>query len=314
MVERPPPFRQPLQVIVGVPAFQSLISSSRGTALVLLELGGTALFAAGVAERTIGQAAPLFLLAALLIGWTLRSADLESSALFIPGGLYGTAMQAYGRTTGRLAASTLLVESLVFGALVASAAGHSLAALAGFIPRAFGSSQITVDDVSTTAAVCLIGAVWWWLRQGRPLSNSLVTRTVGYTVAALAILVTWGLIGSVPRHDPSRWVASLGTAPFSIGWALTAAGLCLFAAGTPEALGRASLDFAQPKIQHLRRVARFVNVYSLLMVVAVSTLFIWLVPSESRGAWRDAPVAALVLFGNGAPWIRLLVVGGTLLG
>src|SRR5215470_17455890 len=109
MAERPPPFRQPLQVIVGAPALQSLISPSRGTALVLLELGGTALFAAGVAERTIGQAAPLFLLAAVLIGWTLRSADLESSALFIPGGLYGTVTQAYGRATARLAASTLLV-------------------------------------------------------------------------------------------------------------------------------------------------------------------------------------------------------------
>ena len=314
MAERSSSSRQPLQVIVGAPALRSLISSSRGTALILLELGGTALFAGGVAERMIGQAAPLFLLAAVVLGWALRSVDLESSALFIPGGLYGTATQAYGRATGRLAASALLIETLIFGALTASAAGHSLAALGGFVPRAFGSSQITVDDVSTAAAVVLIGAVWLWLRQGRPLSSALITRTVGYAVAALVVIVAWGVVRSVPRHDASRWVAALATTPFSIVPALTAAGLCLFAVGTAQTLGRASLDFPQPKIQHLRRVARFVNAYSLVTTAVIGILFVWLVPAGDRAAWRDAPVAGLVFSAGGAGAVRRLVRAGVLLG
>ena len=145
----------------------SLVSPSRGSALVLVELGCAAFFAAGIAQRAIGDLAPIFLFGAVIVGAVLRAVDLESTALFVPGGLYGMTAQAFSRRVARVAAAALLVEHALLAALAASAAGHLLAALVGFIPQAFGSSRITVEDLSMTLAVGLIGAVWLWMRSGR---------------------------------------------------------------------------------------------------------------------------------------------------
>src|SRR5262245_41649239 len=106
-----------LQVAIGAVPLLSLLSSERGTALVLLELGAIGCFAAGIAVDAFGPVAPWLLLAAVVLGCALRTVDLESCALFIPGGVYGTAKQAYGGAVSKIAASALIVEHLVFGAL-----------------------------------------------------------------------------------------------------------------------------------------------------------------------------------------------------
>src|SRR5437762_1305416 len=121
--------RAPVRVVLATATFLSFISSGRGAALVLLELGGAAFFASGVAEQALGPSAPWFVLAAVLLGGALRAVDLESCALFLPGGLYGAVREAFGNQTAKVAASALLVEQLLLGALAASAAGHYVAAI-----------------------------------------------------------------------------------------------------------------------------------------------------------------------------------------
>src|SRR4029077_11977593 len=100
----------PLRIITSSAQFLSLLSSERGLAVLLVELGVVGLFAAGIA-------APWCLLLVVLLGWAVRAVDLETSALFIVGGLYGAAKEAFGRPTARVAASALLVEYVLFGAL-----------------------------------------------------------------------------------------------------------------------------------------------------------------------------------------------------
>src|SRR5437870_5776204 len=86
------------------------------------------------------------------------------SAAFIAGGAYGTVKYAFGKGPARVAASAALVEGILFAALAASVAGYAAATAIGFLPRIPESpQQITLNDVSTTVAVCLVGAVWWWL-------------------------------------------------------------------------------------------------------------------------------------------------------
>src|SRR5262249_29622313 len=146
------PSNKPFRVVIGTAPLGSFISSQTGTALVLLELAPVSLFAAGVAVQQAGEAAPWLLLGAVLLGFAFRAVDLEGCALFVPGGLYGLARQAFGPAASTVAASVLLIDYLAFGALAASAAGHSLAALLG--PSL--SQQVALDDLATTAAVCLI--------------------------------------------------------------------------------------------------------------------------------------------------------------
>ena len=294
----------------------SLLSSERGAALALLELGTTAFFAAGVADGTVGSLAPWFLLGAVLVGLALRAVDLEGCALFIPGGLYGSVRSAFGGRAARLAASALFVDYALFAALTAAAAGHAIAALSGLLPAApLPLRQIAVADLSTTAAVCLIGVVWWWLRQGRIISSRMTFRTVWSVAAALVVVVLGGALAAAVRHQVALVPASLvaGT-PASLFAVLSAAGACLFAAGTSEALAHLSADVPPPKIYHLRRAARFASGYSLLAVAGAAFVFSWIVPVGQRALWHDAPLAGIALFAGAPGWLGGLLVAGIAVG
>src|SRR5215831_16268836 len=145
--------------------------SGRGTALAFVELGAVGLFAAGVVERVAGSLAPWYLLVVVL-GFGVRAVDLEGCALFLSGGSYGAARQAFGPRASVLAAAMLLTGYTIFGALAASAAG-----------RAFFAG----DDLAPLIGAAVIGASWWWLRQGRSSSGTLLERVALAVVAAIAL-------------------------------------------------------------------------------------------------------------------------------
>jgi hypothetical protein len=79
----------PIQVILSAAPVVSFLSVWRAAAPALAELGIAAFFLAGIASRTLGSAAPWFVLAACIVGAYVRSIDVESWALFVPGGLIG---------------------------------------------------------------------------------------------------------------------------------------------------------------------------------------------------------------------------------
>ena len=113
--------------------------SGPGTALAFAELGAVGLFAAGVVTRVAGTLAPAYLLVAVVVGFAVRAVDLEGCALFLSGGSYGAARQAFGTRASVLAAAMLLAGYTIFGALAASAAGRAL--LAGLREAGLRSSR-----------------------------------------------------------------------------------------------------------------------------------------------------------------------------
>jgi len=257
--------------------------SGPGTALAFAELGAVGLFAAGVVTRVAGTLAPAYLLVAVVVGFAVRAVDLEGCALFLSGGSYGAARQAFGTRASVLAAAMLLAGYTIFGALAASAAGRAL--LAG-------------DDMAPVIGVAVIGAGWWWLRQGRTSSRTLLERTALAVGGALAVALACGTVAlirrgpaiavSAPSEFGHPWTALLAT--------LAAGAACLFAVGTPEAFTHSAPDFPPPRMVHLRQAIRVVNVATLVMVAGVAVLFVLLIPPASRRVWVDAPLTGVVLF------------------
>jgi len=268
--------------------------SGRGTALAFVELGAAGLFAAGVVERVAGSLAPWYLLAAVLVGFAVRAVDLEGCALFLSGGSYGAARQAFGSRAPVVAGAMLLTGYTIAGSLAATAAGRAL--FAG-------------DDMAPVIGVAIIGATWWWLRQGRTLSNALLERAtvavglaIGVALACGAIALAFsGPVGVEPATSVGPTFASLVAM-------LSAASASLFVVGTPEAFTHSASDFPPPRILHLRQGIRVVNASTLVFVVGVAFLFVLLMPSSARVVWRDAPLAGIVLF-TGLPRVVAVVVG-----
>jgi magnesium transporter len=274
--------------------------SGRGTALAFVELGAVGLFAAGVVERVAGSMAPWYLLVAVVVGFGVRAVDLEGCALFLSGGTYGAARQAFDGRGPVLAAAMLLTGQTIFGALAASAAGRAL--LAG-------------DDLSPVIGAAVIGATWWWLRQGRTLSNTLLERAALTVVAAIAAALAVGAIALVFR-GPARGVSQAFWFPQpwpSFLAVLSAASACLFAVGTPEAFSHSAPEFPPPRVLHLRHAIRVVNSSTLAIVAGVAFLFVLLIGPVDRAEWRDAPLTGLVIFSGAPPVIAVALAGAVAL-
>jgi magnesium transporter len=289
-----------------------------------VELGVAAFYASGVAERALGPSAPWFVLAAVVLGLALRAVDLECCALFVPGGLYGTTRQALGERASKLAAAAFLVEYLLLGSIAASVAGHYVAA-AGTLLLGVSRlrSDIATDDLATFVAVCLIGFVWWWQRQGRSFSTDLVSRAVFVLVALLGSVIIWGTIGAAVRGGialadwPVRMIdldrvlpGNARALPFLVRApivGLTALGFCLFAMGGAEALSHVAPELQQPRILLLRRTARLVGGFALFVTAGVAFLLPALAPAGVREVWFDAPLTALLANLPGPGWIKVLM-------
>ena len=78
-----------VRVVLSSMGLLPFVSIWRAAALALAELGCAAFFIVGVVQGTVGEFAPWFVLAACVLGIFARAGDIESWALFIPGGLIG---------------------------------------------------------------------------------------------------------------------------------------------------------------------------------------------------------------------------------
>ena len=93
--------RGPVQVVVATTVFLSFISFWRAAAIVLSDLGSSAFYAGGIAEQAVGKAAPWFILGVMLFSYAVRAIYIESSIMFVRGGVYRVVKEAMGGTLGQ---------------------------------------------------------------------------------------------------------------------------------------------------------------------------------------------------------------------
>jgi len=78
-------------------------------AIVLCDLGSSAFYAGGIAERAIGEAAPWFILGIMLSA--MRSQHLRRKlAMFVRGGVYRVVHEAMGGTLAKFSVSALMFD------------------------------------------------------------------------------------------------------------------------------------------------------------------------------------------------------------
>ena len=72
-VEMPQPISPKVKVVVATTVMLSFINVWRAAAIVLSDLASSAYYAGGIAENTIGKAAPWFILGIMLFGFAIRA-------------------------------------------------------------------------------------------------------------------------------------------------------------------------------------------------------------------------------------------------
>ena len=84
------------KVVVATTVALSFISFWRAAAVVLSDLASSAFYAGGIAEHAIGKSAPWFILGVMLFSFAVRSVYMESSSMFVRGGVYVVVRDAMG--------------------------------------------------------------------------------------------------------------------------------------------------------------------------------------------------------------------------
>jgi magnesium transporter len=307
----PRPIRH-VPVVLAAGVLQSLVSTWRAAPIAVAQLGIAGLFAIGVAYDTIGPVAAWYVLAATLIGAALRAVDVESYALFIPGGLAGRAREAFGASGARLAFAASLTERVTLAAVGALVAGHYIASLFSrppAIPLLRG--HLTHDLLGALLALTLICIVW--LRERRGIARSWVdiARWVQAPLATLLAIIVWGWITWLLRGGPLPPLprppdfgvppTAFGVlTPFATTPLLMALGLAVglastaFTLGSGDTLAQVAPNLPQPRITSLRRTIVALTIFSLIVTASGAFLCVALIPGNEWPAWSAAPLSGLI--------------------
>ena len=117
--------RPAIKVFVATTVMLSFISFWRAAAIVLCDLASSAYYVGGDAENVIGKSAPWFVLAVMLFSYAVRSLYIESSSMFVRGGVYRVVKEAMGGTLAKLSVSALLFDYVLTGPISAVSAGST---------------------------------------------------------------------------------------------------------------------------------------------------------------------------------------------
>src|ERR1700694_2061155 len=119
----------PTRVVVASTVMLAFISFWRAAAIVLNDLGSSVYYVGGIVAEARGPAAPWFIIALMLFAFAVRSIYMESSSMFVRGGVYVVVRDAMGPFVARISVSALLFDYVLPGPISSVSAGQYLGRL-----------------------------------------------------------------------------------------------------------------------------------------------------------------------------------------
>ena len=315
-----------VRVVVATTVFLSFISFWRAAAIVLSDLASSAFYAGGIAETATGKAAPWFILGVMLFSYAVRAIYLESSVMFVRGGVYRVVKEAMGPTFGKLSVSALLFDYVLTGPISGVSAGQYIAGLANDVSRRLGVPLHLPPD--TTAAILAVAVIlYFWRRNtiGLRESSGDALRILQVTTVMVVVLFVWAAITLFLRGGhlpPAPTLASIRFSDDALGWLkgtplpnvtaialLVGFGHSFLAMSGWESLAQVYREIEHPKPRNLKRAGIVVFLYSTIFTASVSFLAVALIPDAAREGFRDNLIAGLAMNLAGPEPARLFFQG-----
>ena len=312
--------RHRIPIVIGGAALRPFLPIWRGAAPLIAQVAVPALFIAGLAAP-FGVIGAWLVLAATLVGARLRRAEIESWALFLPGGLPGRVRQAFGPNVGYVASAAALLERLTFVALAAVVAGHYAVSFAiAVLRRSPLAGRLAAEDLVAPVAALLVGLFWIRARFGRSGSERTHAPSVWASVAVLVGVALVGVAALLAGHgwaagtiaerdwDVLRrvagvkaglpaWMAAVVSGLVAFGWMLPAT-------GPAQVVPHIVSDLPQPRIPSLRRVLLLAVATSIGIAVTTSFAYHGIVPPVDQPIWTEMPLIGIARYLTAPAWIR----------
>ncbi len=318
--------RPAIKVFVATSVMLTFISFWRAAAIVLADLASSAYYVGGDAEKVIGKSAPWFVLAVMLFSYAVRAIYIESSAMFVRGGVYRVVKQAMGGTLAKLSVSALLFDYILTGPISAVAAGQYVA---GFLTDTFHhiGYNITVPDNAFAAFFAILVSLyfWWQNTQGIHESSERALQIMKITTVMVVMLIAWCLITLFKHPSPLPPLPSPATMHHdkeSLGWLLgtwaariplvmllVGFGHSVLAMSGEESLAQINREIEHPKLKNLEKTGLVIFLYSLFFTSLVSFFAVMIIPDSVRHEYFANLISGLAMSVVGPYTLRLIFQG-----
>jgi amino acid transporter len=316
-----------VKVFVATTVMLTFISFWRASAIVLSDLASSAYYAGGDAEKVIGKSAPWFILAVMLFSYAVRALYIESSSMFVRGGVYRVVKEAMGGTLAKFSVSALLFDYVLTGPISAVSAGQYLA---GFIKDigVYLHRPLNFSDDHFAAAMAIIVVIyfWWKNTQGIHESSQKALQIMIITTVMVVILIIWCTItvlrapiqlppsplqpGVIPLNKESlgwlngTWFAHLTWIILFVGF-----GHSVLAMSGEETLAQVNREIEHPKLKNLEKTGLVIFLYSLLFTSLVSFFAVMIIPDSVRPNFFANLIGGIAMYLVGPTSVKLLFHG-----
>ena len=320
---------QPVQrpgakVVVATTVALAFISFWRAASIVLSDLASSAFYAGGIAEQAVGKSAPWFVLGVMLFSFAVRSVYMESSSMFVRGGVYVVVRDAMGPFIARVSVSSLLFDYILTGPISVVSAGQYLAGLINEISGMMHSSvRIAPNWFSAGFAILVTIYFWWENIKGMHESSGKALRIMQITTVMFVIFLIWcpiTLLVRGPAQIPPAPVAhNLTFSHTALGWfqgtiwptipfvaVMIAFGHSLLSMSGFETLAQVYREIAYPKLKNLRITGNIVCIYASIGTGVVTLFAAMIIPDAIRPKYVDNLLGGLAMHLAGPEILRLV--------
>src|ERR687886_892044 len=187
-----------VKVVVATTVMLSFFSFWRAAAIVLNDLGSSAFYVGGIAEKAIGKSAPWLILGVMLLSAAVSALYIESSTMFTRGGVYRVVKEAMGGTMAKISVSALLFDFVLTGPISGVAAGQYIVGLVAQTLTYFGHPwqppEVEKNLLAALLAVLVTVYFWWRNIKGIHESSDDALRIMYITTAMVVIMIGWSVI------------------------------------------------------------------------------------------------------------------------
>jgi amino acid transporter len=332
-----------VRVVVATSVMLSFISFWRAAAIVLNDLGSSAFYVGGIAEKAVGKAAPWFILAVMLLSAAVMALYIESSSMFTRGGVYRVVKEAMGGTLAKISVSALIFDFILTGPISSVSAGLYMAGLFNeLLPRVGVNIHLPPNFAAMIFAILV--TLYFWRRniKGIHESSDDALRIMYITTLMLVIIIVWGGLTLLTRENPPPQMPptplpdNLEFTPEALGWLrntgwfepagdgehfriiggagsliglvglMIAFGHSVLAMSGGETLAQVNRELEYPKLRNLKRAALVIFIFSLMFTSLVSFLAVAIIPDSERDKYLDNLISGLAMSFVGPEPLKLL--------
>jgi amino acid transporter len=311
------------KVVVATTVALSFISFWRAAAVVLSDLASSAFYAGGIAEQAVGKSAPWFILGVMLFSFAVRSVYMESSSMFVRGGVYVVVRDAMGPFVARISVSSLIFDYILTGPISVVSAGQYLGRLLNEISdlNRFGL-HAPPNAFAAVFGVAVTVYFWWSNIKGIHESSGKALRILQITTVMAVAFLIWCpitlLLAPSVKLPPAPLPRNLQFSSEALGWfngtiwprigavaVIIAFGHSLLSMSGFETLAQVYREIAYPKLKNLRYTGNLVCIYAVLFT-GVTTVFAgMIIPDGVRKEYVDNLLGGLAMHLAGPPLLRL---------